>query len=76
MTTDREPLDWFIEVCYVCGCQLGPGIGSRTNTGRCVTPEHRSTGGVVINVTAKPQQASNGPAAAKFIARHPELVGS
>src|SRR3954469_10036114 len=52
--TDRDPLDWYIEVCAVCGCQLGPGIGSRTNTGRCVTPEHRSVGGTVVRVVARP----------------------
>ena len=55
----REPLDWFIEVCGVCGCQLGPGIGSRTRTGRCVYEEHRQVGGVVVRVTALPGPTQN-----------------
>jgi len=50
----REPLDWYIEVCAVCGCQLGPGIGSRTRTGRCIYEEHRRRGGVVVRVVARP----------------------
>lgn len=49
-----DPHDWYIEVCAVCGCQLGPGIGSRTNTGRCVVDSHRSTGGIIVRVAAKP----------------------
>jgi len=48
-----DPLDWYIEVCRVCGCQLGPGIGSRTDTGRCVIPEHRPQGGIVVRVLAR-----------------------
>lgn len=51
--TDRDPLDWIIEVCRVCGCQLGPGIGSRTRTGRCVDEDHHSVGGVVVRVQAR-----------------------
>jgi hypothetical protein len=54
VTSDRDPLDWYIEVCVVCGCQLGPGIGSRTSTGRCVVEAHRSRGGMVVRVQAKP----------------------
>lgn len=52
----RDPLDWYIEVCAVCGCQLGPGIGSRTRTGRCVVEEHRSVGGTVVRVVARPDE--------------------
>jgi hypothetical protein len=48
------PFEWHIEVCVVCGCQLGPGIGSHTNTGRCVQPSHRSAGGMVVRVVAAP----------------------
>jgi hypothetical protein len=50
----RDPLNWYIEVCAVCGCQLGPGIGSRTSTGRCVVQAHHSTGGTVVRVVARP----------------------
>lgn len=50
----RDPLDWYIEVCAVCGCQLGPGIGARTRTGRCIFEEHRQSGGVLVRVSAKP----------------------
>lgn len=54
MPSDKDPLDWYIEVCVVCGCQLGPGIGSRTSTGRCVEKDHHKQGGVVIRVIGKP----------------------
>jgi hypothetical protein len=47
------PLEWYIEVCIECGCQLGPGIGSRTSTGRCVVESHRGRGGIVIRVVAR-----------------------
>lgn len=50
----RPPLDWYIEVCAICGCQLGPGIGARTRSGRCVTESHRSAGGIVVRVGARP----------------------
>jgi hypothetical protein len=52
--SNKDPLDWYIEVCAVCGCQLGPGIGSRTRTGRCVISEHRSIGGIIVRVQALP----------------------
>lgn len=54
ITSTRDPLDWYIEICAVCGCQLGPGIGSRTRTGRCVVNAHRSIGGTVVRVQARP----------------------
>lgn len=54
ITNDRDPLDWYIEICIVCGCQLGPGVGSRTDTGRCVIPEHGKYGSVVVKVQSKP----------------------
>lgn len=54
IATARPPHEWIIEVCAVCGCQLGPGIGSRTRTGRCVVEAHRSAGGVVVHVQALP----------------------
>lgn len=50
----RDPLDWYIEICAVCGCQLGPGVGSRTRSGRCVVQEHRRVGGTVVRVQARP----------------------
>lgn len=50
----RDPLDWYIEVCAICGCQLGPGIGSRTGTGRCVVLAHRKAGGIVVRVQSRP----------------------
>lgn len=62
ITSDRDPMDWIIEVCAVCGGQLGPGVGSRTNTGRCVVEEHHSTGGVVVRVAAKPADVQGGSA--------------
>ena len=49
-----DPRDWYIEVCSVCGCQLGPGIGSRTQTGRCVVESHRGQGGMIVRVIARP----------------------
>lgn len=54
VTSTKDPLDWYIEICAICGCQLGPGVGSRTQTGRCVVQEHRSTGGIVVRVQALP----------------------
>jgi hypothetical protein len=54
ITSKVDPLDWYIEICAICGCQLGPGVGSRTRTGRCVVEEHRSTGGIVVRVQALP----------------------
>jgi hypothetical protein len=54
VNSDRDPLDWYIEICAVCGCQLGPGIGSRTQTGRCVVSDHRRVGGTVVRVQALP----------------------
>lgn len=50
----RGPLEWYIEICAVCGCQLGPGVGSRTRSGRCVVESHRSRGGIVVLVQALP----------------------
>lgn len=53
MNETRDPLDFIIEVCRICGCQLGPGVGSRTVTGRCVELSHWSSGGVVMRVIAR-----------------------
>jgi hypothetical protein len=50
---DRDPLDYYIEVCRGCGGQLGPGVGSRTATGRCVHSDHGQYGGVVVRVIAR-----------------------
>ena len=52
--TDRPPLEWIIEVCVICGCQLGPGIGSRTSTGRCVEKAHHHHGATIVRVAALP----------------------
>lgn len=54
IANERDLLDWYIEICAICGCQLGPGIGSRTRSGRCVVQEHRNTGGIVVRVQALP----------------------
>jgi hypothetical protein len=61
IVSERDPLDWYIEVCGVCGCQLGPGIGTRTRTGRCIYESHRSTGGIVVRVSAKPLSEQQRP---------------
>jgi len=50
--SQRDPLDWYVEICAVCGCQLGPGVGSRTSSGRCVVEGHRNIGGIVVRVQA------------------------
>lgn len=47
-----DPQKWYIEVCGTCGGQLGPGVGSRTSTGRCVDESHRDMGGVIMLVDA------------------------
>lgn len=49
----RPPGDYLVEVCAVCGRQLGPGLGSPTATGRCPDVEpsglkHRSAGGIIV----------------------------
>lgn len=49
-----DPQKWFIEVCIICGCQLGPGIGSRTPSGRCTEESHRQHGGSIMLVDALP----------------------
>lgn len=74
---ERDPLDWYIEVCAVCGGQLGPGVGSRTPTGRCVVEAHRSRGGRVIRVCARPSteqayEQTGDPGSARLVAEHPE----
>lgn len=69
MPLKRDPLDWYIEICGVCGCQLGPGIGSRTNTGRCIHEDHRSTGGVVVRVEAKKPLSEQGIPAHRVLRR-------
>lgn len=46
----RDPYDFTIEVCQVCGAQL-----NRSGNGRCpVAPEHWSAGGMVVRVLARP----------------------
>lgn len=67
---DREPRDWYIEACAVCGCQLGPGIGSRTPTGRCIDDAHHSVGGVIVRVLARPA-AEQESVTRRYIDRHP-----
>lgn len=53
VTDTRDPLDYYIEVCRRCGGQLGPGVGTRTDTGRCVHEGHGHYGGVVVRVVAR-----------------------
>lgn len=70
----RDPLDWYIEVCAVCGCQLGPGVGARTRTGRCVVEEHHQAGGVVVRVLGRPVGQQADASTQRLLARHPELT--
>lgn len=77
MTSSRHPLDWYIEVCSICGCQLGPGIGGRTPTGRCVTREHWQVGGTVVRVTARPISEQGGdPSTKRLLEKHPEFCNA
>jgi hypothetical protein len=46
----RDPLDYTIEVCIRCGCQLSRS----TIAGRCVNRDHWSDGGVVVRVQPRP----------------------
>jgi hypothetical protein len=66
IVNERDPLDWYIEICAICGCQLGPGVGTRTNTGRCIHPEHHSTGGIVVRVLARPISEQDRPAESRL----------
>lgn len=68
-----DPLDWYIEVCVVCGCQLGPGVGSRTNTGRCIIESHRSKGGIIVRVVGR-HPIEQDDITKRFYKNHPELV--
>lgn len=46
----RDIHDYTIEVCAICGCQLGRG----TRAGRCENRDHWYTGGMVVHVIALP----------------------
>jgi hypothetical protein len=72
MTSKADPLDWFIEVCHVCGCQLGPGIGSRTATGRCVDPSHHQGGGIIVRVIGR-HPFEQDDITRRFYRNHPEI---
>lgn len=48
--SDRDPYDYTLEVCRVCGAQL-----DRVRNGRCpVDRAHWSAGGMVTRVLARP----------------------
>lgn len=70
MADERAPLDWYIEACVVCGCQLGPGVGSRTSSGRCVHSEHHQRGGAVVRVVPRSvEEQTDGPSSQRLVAR-------